>query len=223
MIYSKLSTTLVIWESKLRNAIVISYSKLSNAIVIWCLANWVTLYHIANWRNIHMIQKIWGATWLYIYQFLSHTHVSLLRTHTHLSLSHTHTSAVTPRSSTHTTSPSAPTSIAAAATPAGFRGGVRGGSYPSSALKVINKILKRQLFNEFAMDRHYRVDFAGLMWCVLICMFCACMYVWQILLNMLLLPEIRHIEKLKFLGTRSNSSKIEIWICTAKYRGIWVS
>jgi len=36
-------------------------------------------------------------------------------------------------------------------------------------------------------------------------------------------PEIHRIEKTKFLGTNSNQTKIPIWICTARYRGIWVS
>jgi len=35
--------------------------------------------------------------------------------------------------------------------------------------------------------------------------------------------EIHQTEKLEFLGTNSNQSKISIWICTARYRGIWVS
>jgi len=36
-------------------------------------------------------------------------------------------------------------------------------------------------------------------------------------------PEIHQIQKLKLLGTNSNEAKISIWICTARYRGIWVS
>jgi len=36
-------------------------------------------------------------------------------------------------------------------------------------------------------------------------------------------PEIHQIEKLEFLGTNSNPTKISIWICAARYWGIWVS
>jgi len=36
-------------------------------------------------------------------------------------------------------------------------------------------------------------------------------------------PEIHPIEKLQFFGTKSNFTKILIWICTARYRDIWVS
>ena len=36
-------------------------------------------------------------------------------------------------------------------------------------------------------------------------------------------PEIHQIQKLKFLGTSSNSTRISIWICTARYRDIEVS
>ena len=35
--------------------------------------------------------------------------------------------------------------------------------------------------------------------------------------------RIYQIEKLKFLGTNSNLAKITIWICIARYQGIWVS
>jgi len=35
--------------------------------------------------------------------------------------------------------------------------------------------------------------------------------------------KIHQIQKLKFLGTNSNSTKISIWICTARFREIWVS
>jgi len=35
-------------------------------------------------------------------------------------------------------------------------------------------------------------------------------------------PEIHQIEKLKFLGTDSNSTKISIWICTKKFAHTWV-
>jgi len=34
--------------------------------------------------------------------------------------------------------------------------------------------------------------------------------------------EIHQIEKLKFLGINSNETNISIWICTARYWGIWV-
>ena len=36
-------------------------------------------------------------------------------------------------------------------------------------------------------------------------------------------PKIHQIQKLKFLGTNSHSIKISIWLCTARYREIWVS
>ena len=36
-------------------------------------------------------------------------------------------------------------------------------------------------------------------------------------------PENHQIQKLKFVGTNSNETKISIWICTTRYRGIWVS
>jgi len=34
-------------------------------------------------------------------------------------------------------------------------------------------------------------------------------------------PEIHQIQKLKFLGTNSNSTKISVFICTVRCRGIW--
>ena len=36
-------------------------------------------------------------------------------------------------------------------------------------------------------------------------------------------PEIHQIQKLQVHGTNSNQTKITIWICTARYGGIWVS
>ena len=39
----------------------------------------------------------------------------------------------------------------------------------------------------------------------------------------MLQPEIHHIEKLKYPGTNSKLTKICISICTARYRGVWVS
>ena len=36
-------------------------------------------------------------------------------------------------------------------------------------------------------------------------------------------PKTHKIQKLKFLVTNSNEDKISIWICTARYREIWVS
>ena len=36
-------------------------------------------------------------------------------------------------------------------------------------------------------------------------------------------PEIHQIAIPKFLGTNSNSTKFSIWICTLRYRGIWVA
>jgi len=49
---------------------------------------------------------------------------------------------------------------------------------------------------------------------------CACP--WQIPLKMLH-PKIHQIKISKFLGTDSNESKVSIWVCTARYQGIWVS
>ena len=46
--------------------------------------------------------------------------------------------------------------------------------------------------------------------------------IWQFSLKMLH-PRIYQTEKLKFFGTNSDQSKISVWICTARYRGIWVS
>ena len=50
-----------------------------------------------------------------------------------------------------------------------------------------------------------------------------CMYIYDSIHWKRYNPELHQIQKPKFLGTSSNSDKISIWICTARYREIWVS
>jgi len=55
------------------------------------------------------------------------------------------------------------------------------------------------------------------------CLECVCLFVcYDRFHRECYTPEIHRIEKLKFRGTNSNQNKISIWICTARYWGIWV-
>jgi len=59
-------------------------------------------------------------------------------------------------------------------------------------------------------------------WKIYECLSNTCACPWQIPLKMLH-PKIHQSKISKFLGTDSNESKVLIWVCTARYQGIWVS